>query len=97
MQKQLGTWLVIGALMMSCAASVTAQPQDHHDQDHQAQNHQNMYDRGRSEGWYKKGGHVPAEYNGGSYAVDDWRGQHPFASHRVATTMCAATTVIFCW
>ena len=76
MQKQLGTWLVIGALMMSCAASVTAQPQDDHGQNHQAQNHQNMYDRGRSEGWYKKGGHVPAEYNGGSYAVDDWRGQH---------------------
>jgi hypothetical protein len=71
MKKKLGIWLVSGALMMCCAAGVTAQPQDHHDQDHQT-----MSARGHSEGWYKKGGRVPAEYNGGSYAVADWRGNH---------------------
>jgi len=34
-----------------------------------------MYDRGRHEGWYKRGGHVPSEYRGGSYVVTDWRSQ----------------------
>jgi len=73
MKKQLGTLFVCGVLALSCAGSLSAQPQDHHDQG--AAGHP-MYDRGHSEGWYKKGGHVPAEYNGGTYAVDDWRGNH---------------------
>ncbi len=80
MKKQFGIWMVCGALLLSTTAAVTAQPvpQDrgHHDQNHQGQNHRGMYDRGRSEGWYKRGGHVPTEYRGGSYVVNDWRGQH---------------------
>lgn len=32
-----------------------------------------LHDRGRHEGWYKRGGHVPAEYRRGSYVVTDWR------------------------
>lgn len=32
-----------------------------------------FHDRGRHEGWYKRGGHVPAEYRRGSYVVNDWR------------------------
>ncbi|HUH31630.1 MAG TPA: RcnB family protein [Rhodanobacter sp.] len=35
-----------------------------------------MYDRGRSEGWYRKGGHMPTEYRGRSYVVTDWRSRH---------------------
>jgi Ni/Co efflux regulator RcnB len=35
-----------------------------------------MYDRGRHEGWYKRGGHMPTEYRGGSYEVSDWRSEH---------------------
>ncbi|MEO8999796.1 MAG: RcnB family protein [Rhodanobacter sp.] len=35
-----------------------------------------MYDRGRHEGWYKRGGYVPTEYRGGSYVVTDWRSRH---------------------
>ena len=35
-----------------------------------------MYDRGRDEGWYRRGGYVPVEYRGGPYIVDDWRGAH---------------------
>ncbi len=88
MNKQLGSLLICGILAVSCAASVSAQPQDNHDQDrHDQHGHDQgghapgpqghaMYDRGRSEGWYKKGGHVPAEYNRGTYAVSDWRGNH---------------------
>jgi Ni/Co efflux regulator RcnB len=79
MKKQLGIWTICGALMLCTTAAVMAQPQPtpqdhgHHDQN---QNRHSMYDRGRSEGWYKKGGHVPTEYRGGSYVVNDWRGQH---------------------
>jgi len=35
-----------------------------------------MYDRGRHEGWYRRGGYVPTEYRGGSYVVTDWRSHH---------------------
>ncbi|MBE1159964.1 RcnB family protein [Dyella acidiphila] len=32
-----------------------------------------MYDQGRHEGWYKRGGHIPPEYRRGSYVVSDWQ------------------------
>lgn len=35
--------------------------------------HRGFHDRGRHEGWYRKGGHVPEEYLRGSYVVTDWR------------------------
>jgi Predicted integral membrane protein len=78
MKKQLSTWLICSALLMSASAVVVAQPlgQDHHDQNHQDQNHRSMSERGHSEGWYKKGGHMPTEYRGGSYEVTDWRSEH---------------------
>lgn len=56
--------------------------QDRHGQDQRDQqhgnhgNHRGMYDRGRSEGWYRKGGHMPTEYRGRSYVVTDWRSRH---------------------
>lgn len=56
------------------------QDQGRHGQDRgnhgQDQNYRGMYDRGRHEGWYKRGGHVPSEYRGDSYVVTDWRSQH---------------------
>ena len=84
MKKHLGSLLICSVLATSFAMSVSAQPQDHHD-DHghdggpgqgQGPGQHAMYDRGRSEGWYRKGGHVPTEYNRGNYAVTDWRSQH---------------------
>jgi len=91
MKKQLGTWLICGALMMSASAMVVAQPmgQDHRDQDHKDQGHKGMSERGHSEGWYKKGGHMPTEYRGGSYVVNDWQSEHlrapPRGYHYVRT------------
>lgn len=85
MKKRMGVWMVCGALLMATTAAVTAQPvpQDrgHQDQDQgqnqdHRQDHRGMYDHGRSEGWYKRGGHVPTQYRGGAYVVNDWRGQH---------------------
>lgn len=35
-----------------------------------------MHDRGRHEGWYKRGGHVPREYRTGRYVVTDWHREH---------------------
>lgn len=35
-----------------------------------------MYEQGRHEGWYKRGGHVPKAYRGSRYVVNDWRGAH---------------------
>lgn len=35
-----------------------------------------MHDRGRHEGWYRRGGHVPMEYRGGRYVVTDWHRAH---------------------
>ena len=84
MKKQLGTWLICGALLMSTSAVVVAQPQgqDHQDQDHRDQSQRSMSERGHSEGWYKKGGHMPTEYRGGSYAVTDWQSEHLSAPPR---------------
>lgn len=35
-----------------------------------------MHDRGRHEGWYKRGGHVPREYLDRRYIVVDWQHAH---------------------
>lgn len=45
---------------------------DRHDDHH----YSGMHDRGRHEGWYKRGGHVPQEYRSGRYVVNDWHSEH---------------------
>jgi Ni/Co efflux regulator RcnB len=35
--------------------------------------YKNWHDRGRHEGWYRRGGYLPAEYRGTRYVVYDWR------------------------
>lgn len=87
MKTQWVAWTLCGALLMSSTTAVVAQPQpqNHRDQGHHDNGHDNghnnknqhgMYERGHSEGWYRKGGHVPQEYRGGSYVVNDWRARH---------------------
>jgi Ni/Co efflux regulator RcnB len=48
---------------------------DRHGYDHGRDNHGYyvVHDRGRREGWYHRGGYVPAEYRGSRYVVTDWR------------------------
>ena len=59
-----------------------SQRDDHRDNDHGHDNRRDdrhysgMYDRGRHEGWYRRGGRVPADYRGGRYVVTDWRHDH---------------------
>jgi Ni/Co efflux regulator RcnB len=38
-----------------------------------APRYRGMYDQGRHEGWYKRGGRIPPQYRRGSYVVTDWR------------------------
>ncbi len=90
MKKQLTTWMACSALLLSSATTVLAQPgqdREHHRQDQvqqsrdrgrngQDQGRHAMYDRGRHDGWYRKGGHVPPEYRGRGYVVSDWRSRH---------------------
>ena len=88
MKKQLGVFALCGALLMSTGVAF-AQPyapyqhyghdgHGHDDHGHRGGGHQyhGMYDQGRHEGWYKRGGHVPQAYRGGRYVVNDWRGAH---------------------
>ncbi|KZC39585.1 MULTISPECIES: RcnB family protein [Rhodanobacter] len=35
--------------------------------------YKNWHDRGRHEGWYKRGGYLPEEYRSTRYVVYDWR------------------------
>ena len=35
--------------------------------------YKNWHDRGRHEGWYKRGGYLPVEYRSTRYVVYDWR------------------------
>ena len=74
--------VALGALLVSGAAMAVGSP---YQQGYQGQgnrdNHQDhrgyvQHDRGRHEGWYKKGGHMPAQYRGSSYVVTDWRSRH---------------------
>jgi hypothetical protein len=72
MKKQLGAIVFCGVMLVSSQAALAqyrpAPPPPAH--------YKGMYDQGRHEGWYKRGGHIPPQYRGGSYVVSDWRTYH---------------------
>lgn len=77
MKKPLGTLIICGVMAMF-SAPLLAQNydndhHDHHDHDQRQNQYQGMHDRGQHEGWYKKGGRMPADYRGRQYVVTDWR------------------------
>ncbi|MGA9851662.1 MAG: RcnB family protein [Gammaproteobacteria bacterium] len=78
MKKQLGAFALCGALLMSTSAAFAQsneqQPPRHASKT--SQQHRGMYAQGRQQGWYKKGGRLPAAYRGRSYMVTDWRVRH---------------------
>lgn len=79
MNKSLG---LCGAAMALCMASTSSMAFQHHgppgppppppSHHHDSHHDRGFYDRGRHEGWYRKGGHVPTEYRHGTYVVTDW-------------------------
>ncbi len=44
-----------------------------HGRGHAYGHYKNWHDRGRHEGWYKRGGYLPVEYRSARYVVTDWR------------------------
>ncbi|HEU4670471.1 MAG TPA: RcnB family protein [Dyella sp.] len=81
MNKILGSTLLA---LACCAASTPAAAFQHHGPPgHVPPGHaRGFQDRGRHEGWYKKGGRVPVEYRRGTYVVTDWREHHLHAPPR---------------
>ncbi|GAB2584707.1 RcnB family protein [Dyella jejuensis] len=69
MRKQLGMIAFCGVMLASsqCALAQGYRPGP------PPQHYHGMYDQGRHEGWYKRGGHVPPAYRGSRYVVSDWR------------------------
>ncbi|MGN6707586.1 MAG: RcnB family protein [Rhodanobacter sp.] len=47
-----------------------------HGRGHGNGHYRNWHDRGRHEGWYKRGGYLPVEYRSTRYVVYDWRDAH---------------------
>lgn len=76
MKKPLGTLVICGAMAVFSAPLLAQNyDNDHHDHGHDQRQNQyhGMHDRGQHEGWYKRGGRMPAEYRGRQYVVTDWR------------------------
>jgi len=100
--------MLLGAVLLSAVAlSAQAKPphdrghghdrNDHHGQDrgHDAPRYAGMHDRGRHEGWYKKGAICRATT--ATTAMSSSTGVAiACASRRAAITGCVATTAIFC-
>ena len=69
--------LAIGTVLAASAAGASAQDWHDHDHDHDRDHHDRPvvieHERGNHEGWYHRGGYVPAEYRDRRYVVEDWR------------------------
>jgi Ni/Co efflux regulator RcnB len=83
MKKALGAIALCGVLLASTGTAFAQPyaPDQHHGRGHDRSHHpahryHGMYDQGRHEGWYKKGGHLPPSYRGSRYVVTDWHHSH---------------------
>jgi Ni/Co efflux regulator RcnB len=73
MKKQLGVIAFCGAMLMSSQFVLAQAYRPGPPPPQPAPRYRGMYDQGRHEGWYKRGGYVPAQYRRGNYVVSDWR------------------------
>jgi hypothetical protein len=69
MKKQLGAIILCGAIV---ASPQFALAQAYRQGPPPPPNYHGMYDQGRHEGWYRKGGRIPPSYRGSRYVVNDW-------------------------
>ncbi|MBD8880295.1 MULTISPECIES: RcnB family protein [Rhodanobacter] len=80
MKKLIGVIVLSGSLLASAGAAVAQQygppGQGYPPPGHGPQHFHGMYDQGRHEGWYKRGGHLPPSYRGRQYVVSDWHSAH---------------------
>ncbi|MGC1550505.1 MAG: RcnB family protein [Rhodanobacter sp.] len=80
MKKQLGMIALCGAMLVSSQVALAqAYPQAYRPgpppPPPQQNRYKGMYDQGRHEGWYKKGGRIPQSYRSSRYVVgaQDWK------------------------
>lgn len=73
--------LAICAALLFSSAAMAFQSDNRNSNDHR-QNGSVMHTRGTQEGWYKKGGAVPADYRGNQYVVSDWHSRNLSAPPR---------------
>jgi Ni/Co efflux regulator RcnB len=86
MKKQLVAAVLSGIMLVSTSSAFAQAyappppPQSRHVQSsrhHQPpRHHQGMYEQGRQQGWYRKGGRMPSTYRGNTYVVTNWRSHH---------------------
>lgn len=69
MKKQLGMIAFCGVMLVS---SQFALAQAYRPGPPPPSRYHGMYDQGRHEGWYKRGGRIPPAYRGSRYVVNDW-------------------------
>jgi Ni/Co efflux regulator RcnB len=67
--------LAICAALFFSSTAMAIQSDNHGDNNHQKSSPV-MHDRGTHEGWYKKGGVMPADYRGNQYVVSDWHSEN---------------------
>ncbi|RDS84845.1 hypothetical protein DWU98_02500 [Dyella monticola] len=76
MNKQLGIVAFCGAMLVSSpfAMAQAYRPGPPPPQS-QSNRYHGMYDQGKHEGWYKRGGYIPPTYRGSRYVVSsrDWQ------------------------
>jgi Ni/Co efflux regulator RcnB len=71
-KKQLGALAFCGVMLVSSQFAL-AQVYRPGPPPPPAPRYRGMYDQGRHEGWYRRGGYIPVQYRRGSYVVSDWR------------------------
>jgi len=81
MKKTIGAIVLCGSLLASTGAAMAQQYGPGHDHPppppgHGYSHYHGMYDQGRHEGWYKRGGYLPPAYRGRQYVVSDWHRDH---------------------
>jgi hypothetical protein len=75
MKKQLGAIILCGAIVASPQFAL-AQAYRQGPPPPPPSKYHGMYDQGRHEGWYRKGGRIPPSYRGSRYVVSDWNRYH---------------------
>lgn len=84
MLKHIFAPVVCGALLLSGNVAFAQSYNGREGQDRSAEqrqqpevnSHRGMYEQGRREGWYKRGGRLPSAYREKKYVVGDWRAYH---------------------
>lgn len=73
MKKPLGVAVFCGVMLVASQCALAQAYRPGPPPPPPANRYHGMYDQGRHEGWYRRGGHVPPAYRSGRYVVSDWR------------------------